>query len=97
MVIRIKRLTDTARIPSRGSEKAAGYDLSADISEKIAIAPHTTAMIGTVLVAEIPDGYFGAVFARSGLAKKGLRKTRLRLPKPPYFRSAFFRLWKYKR
>ena len=74
MVIRIKRLTDTARIPSRGSEKAAGYDLSADISEKLAIAPHTTAMIGTGLVAEIPDGYFGGIFARSGLsAREGLR------------------------
>ncbi len=38
------------------------------------IAPHTTEKIGTGLAIAIPDGYFGAVFARSGLAaKQGLR------------------------
>ena len=74
MKIKIKRLTDTAVIPSRGSSKAAGYDLSADISEQIGIAPHTTVMISTGLAVEIPDGCFGGIFARSGLAaREGLR------------------------
>ena len=52
----------------------AGYDLHADIYEPITIEPHTTEMIHTGIAIEIPDGYFGAVFARSGLAsKQGLR------------------------
>lgn len=74
MKINIKKLNDLAKIPTRGSEQAAGYDLYAATSYGIQIAPHSTVMVGTGLSIEIPDGYFGAVFARSGLAsKKGLR------------------------
>lgn len=74
MQIKIKRLNDLARIPTRGSEQAAGYDLYAATDYGILIDPHKTVMVGTGLCIEIPDGYFGAVFARSGLAsKKGLR------------------------
>lgn len=74
MKINIKKLTDTAMTPTRGSEYAAGYDLYADIQEVVVIKPHGTAKIGTGLAVEIPDGYFGAIFARSGLAtKQGLR------------------------
>lgn len=72
--IKIKKLTDTAKTPTRGSEYAAGYDLYADIKENVQIKPHETVKIGTGLAMEIPDGYFGAIFARSGLAaKEGLR------------------------
>jgi dUTP pyrophosphatase len=74
MEIEIKRLTDTARIPERGSSQAAGYDLFADLKEAVTIAPHETVMIGTGVAVAIPEGYFGGVFARSGLsAKEGLR------------------------
>lgn len=45
-----------------------------DCKESITIEPHETEKIGTGLAIEIPDGYFGAIFARSGLAsKQGLR------------------------
>ena len=72
--INIKKLTDTAKTPTRGSERAAGYDLYADVKNQVMISPHETAKIGTGLAVEIPDGYFGAIFARSGLAaKEGLR------------------------
>lgn len=72
--IKIKKLTDTAKTPTRGSEYAAGYDLYADVKENVQIKPHETIKIGTGLAMEIPDGYFGAIFARSGLAaKEGLR------------------------
>lgn len=72
--IRFKRLNSMATIPTRGSEKAAGYDLYAAISEPISIKPHETAKVGTGLSFELPDETFGAIFARSGLAtKKGLR------------------------
>ncbi len=75
MEIKITRLREGARIPTRGSEKAAGYDLYACLDcESVEIAPHTTVKIGTGLAIAVPDGYFGAVFARSGLAaKEGLR------------------------
>ena len=74
MNIALKRLTETAKLPERGSVMAAGYDLFADITEEIEILPHTTAMIGTGIAVAIPEGYFGGVYARSGLsAKEGLR------------------------
>ena len=63
MKINIKKLTTTAKIPTRGSEYAAGYDLYADITKELVIEPHELSI-------EIPYGYFGAVFARSGLAAK---------------------------
>lgn len=72
--IKIKKMSETAKLPTRGSAKAAGWDLYADITEPIAVEPHTTAKIFTGLAMEIPEGYFGAVYARSGLAtNKGLR------------------------
>ncbi len=74
MKIEIKKLNENAVIPTRGSEQAAGYDLYAAIDEPITILPHETAKIGTGLAIAVPDGYFGAIFARSGLAaKQGLR------------------------
>ena len=74
MKIRVKKLTQTAKLPTRGSEYAAGYDLYADTEEETAIPPHGTAMVPTGLSIAVPEGYFGAIFARSGLAsKQGLR------------------------
>lgn len=74
MKISIKRLTEKAILPERGSAYAAGYDLFADLQESVLIQPHETKMIGTGLAMEIPEGYFGGIFARSGLSsKEGLR------------------------
>lgn len=74
VTINIKKLNKVAKTPMRGSNEAAGYDLYADTNEIVDIQPHETKKIGTGLAIEIPDGYFGAIFARSGLAtKEGLR------------------------
>jgi len=75
MIIDIKKLREGARIPTRGSASAAGYDLYACLEEdSVVIAPHTTYKVGTGLSIAVPEGYFGAIFARSGLAaKQGLR------------------------
>ena len=74
MKVNIKKLTETAKLPERGSAYAAGYDLFADLQETIEIKPHETYMINTGVAMEIPEGYWGGVFARSGLsAKEGLR------------------------
>ena len=74
MNIKYKVLNELAKEPTRGSEYAAGYDLYAATDREISLFPHTTQLIGTGLAFGLPDGYFGAVYARSGLAsKKGLR------------------------
>ena len=74
MEIRVQKLKETAALPTRGSALAAGYDLYAALDSDVVISPHETARIPTGLSMEIPAGYFGGVFARSGLAmKEGLR------------------------
>ena len=73
-IVKIQKLRENAVIPTRGSEKAAGYDLYAAIPEDVYILPYTTMKIKTGLAMELPDNTFGAIFARSGLAtKQGLR------------------------
>lgn len=72
--IKVKKLSDSAIMPIRGSQFSAGMDLHANISAPIVITPHETVKIGTGLAFELPHGYFGGIFARSGLAtKQGLR------------------------
>lgn len=72
MILKLKKLNDNAIIPTRGSEKAAGYDLYA--AEEANIKAGETVKIGTGIAVAIPDGYFGGIYARSGLAtKEGLR------------------------
>ncbi len=74
MVIQVKRLSDTARLPVRGSAFAAGYDLCADCDGDVRVEPHQTVLVGTGLSVAIPEGYYGGIYARSGLAtKEGLR------------------------
>lgn len=74
MEVKIKKLKESAIIPTRGSEKAAGYDIYACCDDTIIIEPYKTEKIKTGLAIQPPQGYFGAIFARSGLAtKNGLR------------------------
>ena len=68
--VNIKRLNGKAIIPTQGSKNSAGYDLYANIDFPTTIQPNETVKIGTGLSIEIPNGYFGAVMARSGLATK---------------------------
>ena len=73
--INIKLLNSTAKVPTKGSDFAAGFDLY--VNEKndlIHIFPHETIKIKTGVAIAIPNGYFGGIYARSGLAaKQGLR------------------------
>lgn len=71
--IKIKKLNEEAIIPTYGSEFSAGADLYACTQEKIEILPGESKLIKTGLSMEIPVGYAGLIYARSGLAsKKGL-------------------------
>lgn len=70
MDIRIKRLNDLAKIPTRGSSFSAGYDLYAATNYDIHIPPHSTVKIGTGFATSFPVNWFAAIFPRSGIASK---------------------------
>lgn len=75
-IINIKKTDENAKIPTYGSEFAAGADLYAVIhneENRVEILSAETAFIDTGIVMEIPNGYVGLVYARSGLScKQGL-------------------------
>ncbi len=71
--INIKKIDADAVIPTYGSEYAAGCDLYACLKEAVTIEPSSTLLIHTGIAMEIPEGFAGLIYARSGLAsKKGL-------------------------
>lgn len=68
--ILVKKLRDGAKLPTFGSPAAAGADLYACLEAELTIAPGQTAFVPTGLAMEIPFGYVGLIYARSGLACK---------------------------
>lgn len=68
--IKIQKLDDRALLPTYGSASAAGADLYALTQAPISIAPHETVFVHTGIAVELPQGYVGLVYARSGLACK---------------------------
>ena len=70
MQLNIKKINEKAIVPTYGSDYAAGADLYACLDEPITINPGETSFIGTGLAMEIPEGYAGLVYARSGLSCK---------------------------
>ena len=73
MKVAIKKLDPAAKLPVYGSPYAAGADLCACVEGEVTVPPHATVMIPTGLAMELPVGYAGFIYARSGLAsKKGL-------------------------
>ena len=68
--IPVKKLRPNAIIPTYGSAEAAGADLYACLETPVEIAPGSTAFIPTGIAMEIPAGYAGLAYARSGLACK---------------------------
>ena len=67
-MIQVKKLHENATLPTRATTGSAGTDLYA--CEKINIWPGHTVMVPLGFSMEIPDGYVGLIFARSGLATK---------------------------
>lgn len=68
--IKVKLMKSNAKMPTYGSNGAAGADLYACLDEAVLVQPGTTQMIPTGLSMEIPKGYAGLIYARSGLACK---------------------------
>lgn len=73
MKVNVKKLDEKAVLPAYGSEFAAGADLYACLAADVEILPGQTVVIPTGIALELPEGYAGLIYARSGLAtKKGL-------------------------
>ena len=71
--VRVKRLTEGAKLPTYGSAEAAGADLYACLKEPVTIAPGETVFIPTGIALEVPKGCAGLVYARSSMGvKRGL-------------------------
>ena len=68
--VALKKLRPNAKLPTYGSEFAAGADLYACLDAAVTIEAHETKLIPTGLAMEIPVGWAGLVCARSGLAMK---------------------------
>ena len=67
--VKIKKLNEKAIIPTYGSPYSAGADLYSAMDD-ITIQPHTTVLVKTGIALEIPVGFAGLIYARSGLASK---------------------------
>lgn len=72
-IVNVKKVKENAVIPTYGSQFAAGADLYACLDNDVTINPNETVMIPTGIAVEIPVGYAGLIYARSGIAtKRGL-------------------------
>lgn len=68
MLIQVKKLSENAIVPTRGSAGAAGYDLYS--TEDYVLKPSERKLFKTNISMKIPDGYYGRLAPRSGLAFK---------------------------
>lgn len=67
-MLRVKKLTKSSKLPSRGSEFSAGYDLYA--SESVMVKSKDRALVSTGIAISVPSGTYGRIAPRSGLAVK---------------------------
>lgn len=71
--IKVVKENENATLPTKGTEDSAGMDLYANVTEPITIMPHETVKVSSGIRMEIPKGYAGFIYARSGLStKKGI-------------------------
>lgn len=67
--MKMKLLTESAKLPTRGDEGAAGFDMYA--SADICISPWSRALIPTGVAMQIPPSHYGRIAPRSSMAVKG--------------------------
>ena len=73
MKIKFKKLSKNATMPTKGRAGDACFDLYA--AEDVFVADNKTKLIKTNIAMEIPEGYFGKIYTRSGMALKGWETT----------------------
>lgn len=72
-IVKLKKLTPNAIIPTYGTAQSAGADLYSGMEQPVTIEPGKTEFIHTGITIAIPEGLVGLVYARSGMAcKKGI-------------------------
>ena len=72
-IVKLKKLTPNAIIPTYGTAQSAGADLYSGMEQPVTIEPGKTEFIHTGIAIAIPEGLVGLVYARSGMAcKKGI-------------------------
>jgi dUTP pyrophosphatase len=71
--LKIQKLAEDAIVPTRGSSEAAGYDLYS--YETGVILPGSKSIVDTKISMEIPKGYCGLIWSRSGLSVKNSIET----------------------
>ena len=79
MYVKCKRLTDTAKIPKRMTQGAAGFDVYADLQKQVLIPPSSMYLISTGIALEIPYGFMGMIVSRSSM----VLKRRIRVANAP--------------
>jgi len=67
-LLMVKKLSENAILPHRGSAHAAGYDLASAV--EATVPARGKALVGTDLSIAIPEGTYARVAPRSGLALK---------------------------
>ena len=70
--LHVKKLTETAQLPTQANPSDAGWDLYAD--ENVELLPGDITLISTGISLEIPDGYVGLIWDRSSLGVKGVHR-----------------------
>lgn len=69
MKIKFKKLNPLAQVPKKGRAEDACFDLYS--VESLTLEPGFTAVVSTGIAMDIPVGYFGKIYTRSGMARKG--------------------------
>lgn len=71
--IKFKKLSENAIIPTKGRAGDACFDLYA--AEDVVVVEWQTSLVKTNIAMEIPEGYFGKIYTRSGMALRGWEIT----------------------
>ena len=68
--MKVKLLTEEAQMPTKGSEEAAGWDIST--TSQFVLGPGERKLVSTGIAIDIPKGFYGRIAARSSLALQGI-------------------------
>lgn len=73
-IMAVKKLTNTAKLPTKAHETDAGWDLYADIERPVIIPTNGLTTIDTGIAMAIPEGYCGQIWDRSSYGVNGTTK-----------------------
>ena len=71
MILKVQRLSQTAKLPTKAHETDAGWDLYADIDQPLFLTPNKIEIIDTGLSISVPVGYCGMIKDKSSYGANG--------------------------